>query len=109
MNGRIAFLKEDNSPTSTRVLSLTPSQKENRHQTVIDKLNHGQIMTAMRKQVKITYTQMQLLRQETLITGANEELATIAARIAVRNNKILAATFSAEKFFTVRRIIICSI
>ena len=57
-------------------------------------------MPAVRKQIEVADAQMQLLKQE------RDELATTAARIAARNKSTLAAMFSDEMFFTVRRIII---
>lgn len=52
---------------------------------------------------------MQFLQQKVLYTEDSREISHKCARIAVKNNKILATTFNDEKFFTVRRIIIYSI
>ena len=58
-------------------------------------------MTAMGEQVEVSDTQMQFLQKKAL-----GELAITAAKIAIKNSKMLAAIFSDEKFFTVRKIII---
>lgn len=59
-------------------------------------------MTAMGEQVEVSDAQMQFLQYN----GAIGELAITAAKIAIKNSKMLAAIFSDEKFFTVRKIII---
>lgn len=63
-------------------------------------------MTAMGEQVEVSDTQMQFLQKKALIQRAIGELAITAAKIAIKNSKMLAAIFSDEKFFTVRKIII---
>ena len=61
-------------------------------------------MTAMGEQVEVSDAQMQFLQKKA--NGAIGELAITAAKIAIKNSKMLAAIFSDEKFFIVRKIII---
>ena len=78
----------------------THCQKENGHQAVVNEFYHLQRMPAVRKQIEVADAQMQLLKQEILVYGRQGRIGNHSGQ------STLAAMFSDEMFFTVRRIII---
>ena len=55
-------------------------QEKDGHQPVIDELDHPQILSAMRKQIKITDLQMKFMQKELLINRSNRRIGYDSSR-----------------------------